>query len=98
VNPDESEEQVKDSNTSGDLFQGKFIPNDPFPHPLVTRIAIGIGVGVLISVMAALSMNVLNHLGVWLTLLIVSAFTATSLMIWILDSIRHPATAEGDDE
>jgi hypothetical protein len=85
---------MKADNTPEEFFHGKFIPNDPHPLPLGARTAIGVGVGILIFVMAALSLNVLNHLGVWLTLLIISGFTAATLLIWILDSVRHPATVE----
>ena len=39
-----------------------------------------------------LFLNVLNSWGVWVTLLLVSAFTATTLGLWIVDAVRHPAT------
>jgi len=78
------------------LFHGKFIPDDPHPLPLLVRIAIGIGVSLSIAVLAMLFVNVLNSWGVWVTLLIVSVFTASALGLWIRDAARHPAT-ELDD-
>jgi hypothetical protein len=41
---------------------------------------------------------VLNSWGVWVTLLLVSAFTATALVLWILDAVRHPATKLDDSD
>ena len=81
---------MTDAHETAALFHGKFIPNDPHPLSLVGRIAIGIGVGLVIFVMAALSLNVLNSWGVWVTLLIISVFTATSLALWIRDARLHP--------
>ena len=78
------------------LFHGKFVPDDPRRLPLPLRIAIGSGLALAIAALALISMNVLKSLGVWVTLLLVSVFTATNLVLWIIDSIRHPA-AELDD-
>jgi hypothetical protein len=89
----ESERQMSDTESAKLLFHGKFIPDDPHPLPLMGRIAIGIGVGLVIFVMAALCLNVLNSWGVWVTLLIISAFTATSLVLWVRDALLHPAKA-----
>jgi predicted membrane channel-forming protein YqfA (hemolysin III family) len=79
-------------------FHGKFIPDDPQPLPLVGRIAIGIGVSLAIAVLAMLFLNVLNSWGVWVTLLIVSVFTASALGLWIRDAARHPAAEPDDDQ
>jgi hypothetical protein len=89
----DSERQMSDRKSAQPLFHGKFIPNDPHPLPLMCRIAIGIGVGLVIFIMAALCLNVLNSWGVWVTLLIISVFTATSLVLWVRDALLHPATA-----
>jgi hypothetical protein len=78
------------------LWHGKFIPDDPQRLPLARRIALGIGISLAIPVLAMLFLNVLNSWGVWVTLLLVSAFTATALGVWIRDAVRHPAT-ELDD-
>jgi len=75
-----------------DLFHGKFIPDDPRRLPPALRIAVGTGVAVIIAVLAMLFLNVLNSWGVWVTLLLISAFTATALGLWIADAVRHPAT------
>jgi hypothetical protein len=79
-------------------FRGKFIPDDPRRLPLPLRIAFGGGVALIIAALAMLSLNVLNSWGVWVTLLLVSALTATALGLWIVDSARHPATGLDDDE
>jgi hypothetical protein len=88
----ESKQTMNDAHGTQPLFHGKFIPNDPHPLPLFGRIAIGIGVGLVIFVFAALCLNVLNSWGVWVTLLIVSLLTATSLVVWLCDALSHPAT------
>jgi hypothetical protein len=75
-----------------ELFHGKFIPDDARRLPLPLRIAVGTGVAVIIAALAMLFLNVLNSWGVWVTLLLVSAFTATALGLWIVDAVRHPAT------
>jgi drug/metabolite transporter (DMT)-like permease len=79
------------------LFHGKFIPDDPQPLPLMVRIAIGAGISLAIAVLAMLFLNVLNSWGVWVTLLIVSVFTATALGLWVRDAQRHPATKLDDE-
>jgi uncharacterized membrane protein YqjE len=56
------------------------------------RIAVGSGLALAIAALAMVCMNVLNSWGVWVTLLLVSAFTATALGLWIVDAVRHPAT------
>jgi hypothetical protein len=89
---------MSDTQSFQPLFHGKLIPNDPHPLPLTGRIAIGIGVGVVIFIMAALCLNVLNSWGVWVTLLIIAVFTATSVVLWIRDARLHPATAVDDTE
>ena len=81
-----------------DLFHGKFIPDDPRRLPPPLRIAVGTGVAVIIAVLAMLFLNVLNSWGVWVTLLLVSAFTAAALGLWIADAVRHPATELDDGE
>jgi hypothetical protein len=81
-----------------DLFHGKFIPDDPRRLPLPLRIAAGVGVALIIAALAMLFLNVLNSWGVWVTLLLVSAFTATALGLWIVDAVRHPATELDDGE
>ena len=48
--------------------------------------------------MAALCLNVLNSWGVWVTLLIIALFTATSVALWVRDAILHPAAAVDDAE
>jgi hypothetical protein len=94
----ESEQQMSHRQSAQPLFHGKFIPNDPHPLPLAARIAVGIGVGLVILIMAALCLNVLNSRGVWVTLLIISVFTATSLTLWVRDARLHPAmTVEGTE-
>ena len=70
---------------------GKFIPDDPGRLPLLLRIAIGSGLALVIAALAMLCLNVLNSWGVWVTLLIVSALTATAAAVWITDSVRYPA-------
>jgi len=80
------------------LFHGKFIPDDPQRLPLPGRIAIGVGVSLVIVVLAFVSMDVLNSWGVWVTLLLVSVFTATTVGLWIRDAVRHPATEPDDSE
>jgi|HubBroStandDraft_1064217.scaffolds.fasta_scaffold72177_2 hypothetical protein len=87
----QSEGQMNDTQNAQHLFHGKFIADDPHRLPLTGRIAIGIGVGLAIFVMAALCLNVLNSWGVWVTLLIISTFTATTLVLWIRDARLHPA-------
>jgi hypothetical protein len=75
-----------------DLFHGKFIPDDPRRLRPPLRIAVGTGVAIIIAVLALLFLNLLNSWGVWVTLLLISAFTATALGLWIVDAVRHPAT------
>jgi hypothetical protein len=93
----ESEELMNGNERNEASFHGKFVPNDPLPLPLATRIAIGIGVGLLIFVMAMLCLNSLNHLGVWLTLSIISGFTAITVVLWVRDALLHPATVEDSE-
>jgi hypothetical protein len=88
----ESEAEMRHTHGTEALFHGKFIANDPHRLPLTGRIVIGVGVGLAIFVMAALCLNVLNSWGVWVTLLIISTFTATSLLLWIRDARLHPAS------
>jgi hypothetical protein len=80
-----------------EMFHGKFIPNDPHRLPLAVRVLIGIGLGLGIEVLIMLSVNVLNSWGVWVTLLLVSFITASALLIWIFDSVKHPATSFDDE-
>ena len=80
-----------------EMFHGKFIPDDPHPLPLPIRLLIGVGVAMGIAVLIMLSVNVLNSWGVWVTLLLVSVITASALLIWIRDSVRHPATSFDDE-
>ena len=87
----EREAPMRHAHRTEALFHGKFIADDPHRLPLTGRIAIGIGVGLAIFVMAALCLNVLNSWGVWVTLLIISTFTTTSLTLWIRDARLHPA-------
>jgi hypothetical protein len=89
----ESEEQMTHDHSSGQLFHGKFIPNEAHPLPFGRRILAGLGVGLAVFVMAAMSLNVLSSWGVWVPLLIISVFTATTLVLWIRDAHLHPATA-----
>jgi len=81
-----------------ELFHGKFIPDDSRRLRPPLRIAVGAGVAVIIAALAMLFLNVLNSWGVWVTLLLVSAFTATALGLWIVDAVRHPATELDDGE
>jgi hypothetical protein len=80
------------------LFHGKFIPDDPHPLPLPVRIAIGTGISLVIAVLAMLFLNVLNSWGVWVTVLLVSVFTAGALSLWIRDAVLHPATRLDETE
>ena len=84
------------SETTEPMFHGKFIPNDPHPLPLLGRITIGAGVGLLIFVFAALSLDVLNSWGVWVTLFFVSLFTSTTLVLAIRYARLHPLNDEDD--
>jgi hypothetical protein len=81
-----------------ELFHGKFIPDDPRRLPLPLRIAIGSGLALALAALALICMNVLKSLGVWVTLLLVSVLTATAAVLWIIDSVRHPATELDDGE
>jgi len=81
-----------------ELFRGKFIPDDPRRLPMPLRIAVGGGLALAIAALSLLFLNVLNSWGVWVTLTLVSAFTATALVLWIIDSVRHPATALDDGD
>jgi hypothetical protein len=81
-----------------ELFHGKFIPDAPRRLPPPLRIAVGTGLALAIAALAMLFLNVLNSWGVWVTLLLVSAFTATALGLWIVDAVRHPATELDDGE
>jgi hypothetical protein len=94
----EREAAMRHTHGTEALFHGKFIAGDPHPLPLTGRITCGIGVGLVIFVMAALCLNVLNSWGVWVTLLIISTFTATSLVLWIRDARLHPADLVDDTE
>ena len=89
----ESEEHVSDEHASEKLFHNKFIPNEAHPLSLGRRVCAGVGVGLVIFVMAAMSLNVLVSWGVWVPLLIISVFTATTLVFWIRDAHLHPASA-----
>ncbi len=79
------------------LFHGKFIPDQPHRLPLVARVAIGIGLALLITAYNLSSSNVLLQLGSWVTPLIVGVLSAASVAVWIIDEIRHPPT-QTDDE
>ena len=74
------------------LFHGKFIPDDPHPLPLLIRLMIGAGLGLVILVFAFVCMDTLNSWGVWVTLMMIATMTASSLGLWIRDARRHPAT------
>jgi hypothetical protein len=80
------------------MFHGKFIPNDPHRLPFAVRFVIGIGLGILLAILALISMNVLKSKGEWVTLLLVSVITASALGLWVRDAIKHPATSIDDDE
>jgi hypothetical protein len=71
-----------------ELFHGKFIPSEPPSLPLGIRAAIGVGLGIVILALAFISMDVLDSLGVWVTLLLVSVMSAAALVIWIRDSVK----------
>jgi hypothetical protein len=79
------------------LFHGKFIPNQPHRLPLIARVAIGIGLAVLITAYNLTSSNVLLQFGWWVTPLIVSVISAASIAVWIIDEIRHPQPPIGED-
>jgi uncharacterized membrane protein YqjE len=81
-----------------ELFHEKFIPDEQRRRPLPLRIAIGSGLALAIAALAMICMNVLNSKGVWVTLLLVSVLTATAAVLWIIDSVRHPATELDDGE
>lgn len=93
-----SKEPAVSTEPAPPLFHGKFIPGDPHRLPLPRRIAIGLGLGLAILVLAFVSMNMLESWGEWVTLLLVSVLTATALVLWIGDAVRHPATELDDHE
>jgi uncharacterized membrane protein len=95
---EQREREMRDVPSSQTLFHGKFIPDDPHRLSLINRIALGIGVGLVIFVLAALCLNVLNSWGVWVTLLIISVLTATTLALWVRDALLHPATRVDNTE
>jgi hypothetical protein len=78
-----------------ELFHGKFILSEPPSLPLGVRAAIGVGLGIVIVALAFISMDVLDSLGVWVTLLLVSVMTAAALVIWIRDSVKPPPGTAG---
>jgi|SRR5580658_8038566 hypothetical protein len=70
------------------LFHGRFIPDDPAESPLPLRLVVGVGIALVIGVLAMLCLNVLNSWGVWVTLLIISVLCASGLVVWLWDLNR----------
>jgi drug/metabolite transporter (DMT)-like permease len=93
-----STEPATSTGSAPPLFHGKFIPDDPHRLPLPRRIAIFIGVALVIFVLEFISWNTLESWGEWVTLCLVSALTAGTAVVWFFDSRRHPATEFDADE
>jgi drug/metabolite transporter (DMT)-like permease len=93
-----STEPPTSTGSAPPLFHRKFIPDDPHPLPLPRRIAIIVGLTVLITVLAFISWNTLESWGEWVTLTLVSALTAGTAVVWFIDARRHPATELDADE
>jgi 4-amino-4-deoxy-L-arabinose transferase-like glycosyltransferase len=73
-----------------------FIPDDPHRLPRPLRVLLAAGLAIAILVLAFVCMNLLNSLGVWVTLLLVSVLTASAAGVWLWDARwRGPEPGDG---
>ncbi len=78
------------------LFHGRFIPDQPDQLPLAARLAIGVGLALLIAALSVVCSNPLEGYGAWITPLIISVLTVGATVAWIVLEVRHPSS-EPDD-
>ena len=90
---------ITDTTTSGSgapLFHGRFIPDQPDQLPLAARLAIGVGLALLIAALSVICANPLEGYGAWITPLIISVLTVGATVAWVVLEIRRPSSERDD--